>query len=845
MDYEPLGLAAHCNAGVELYHPDNLQFDGTYLQPLPEAPPIDLQSFHGLPFLIGDAVGSADKCFLAFGQARHLYSQPTIIPVGRLAFHVIFAHALLETELWRGGPLGETVANYIFHYADGSRIDAPIRERFEIGNIPLPWGQFPFLSVPDRKDYLEDRYQGRWDYAGFRQAEVTKGVPHAYYLWVWSNPHPDRRIASIEIVPTQRKLVIAGVTLGYLQEHPLVRSTRIPLKITILDEAIAKLPFDLNVDVDRGFATYAYPLPKEPLDHIEPDMRGFGAPANQTSSPSFTQVAAIPSATLTVKHGDDILGSARWRELEAAGQVETGAVRLEIIDSGKNWVNVEVVDADTGQTIPCRVAFHSPEGVPYAPHGHHAPVYSNQPTWNMDIGGDVTLGQIAYAYIDGTCQGWLPRGRVLVDVARGYEYEPIRTWVNIEPGQQHLRLELKRWIDMKSEGFYSGDTHVHFLSAQGSLTEAQAEDLNVVNLLQSQWGHLFTNTEEFTGRPHISRDKETIVYVSQENRQHMLGHLSLLGLKTPVMPWASGGPGEAELGGGLDITMSHWADAAHEQGATVILPHLPTPNAESATLVATGRADAVEMLDFLTFEHLEYYRYLNGGYRLPLVGGTDKMSNETPVGLYRTYVHLPPDQAFSYDNWCKALKQGRTFLSGGALLWFAVEGQPIGSEVKISGGGTVEVEACARSVFPIHTLQIVQAGQVVAETTDEKGSRELRLHTHLKVENDTWLAARCAGPGYSARPHHDHRQRGIMAHTSPIYITCKDEYSVFDLASAQYMLTLIEGGLSYIRHRSPQHAPEKTTYQHGLSDHIAYLEGPFHEGVEALHRRMHKFGIPH
>ena len=291
---------------------------------------------------------------------------------------------------------------------------------------------------------------------------------------------------------------------------------------------------------------------------------------------------------MTVKHGDDILGSARWRELEAAGQVETGTVRLEIIDSGKNWVNVEVVDADTGQTIPCRVAFHSPEGVPYAPHGHHAPVYSNQPTWNMDIGGDVTLGQIAYAYIDGTCQGWLPRGRVLVDVARGYEYEPIRTWVNIEPGQQHLRLELKRWIDMKSEGFYSGDTHVHFLSAQGSLTEAQAENLNVVNLLQSQWGHLFTNTEEFTGRPHISRDKETIVYVSQENRQHMLGHLSLLGLKTPVMPWASGGPGEAELGGGLDITMSHWADAAHEQGATVILPHLPTPNAESATLVADG-----------------------------------------------------------------------------------------------------------------------------------------------------------------------------------------------------------------------------------------------------------------
>lgn len=845
MEYQPLVLSAHCNAGIELYHPDNLETDGTYLQPLPEVPPVGLQTFHGLPFLIGDAETTGTKCFLGFGRHDSLYSQAVEISVKRHARHVIFAHALLETDLWRGGPLGEVIATYVFHFVDGTSTKAPVRERFEIGNIPLPWGQFPFLSVPDRKDYLEDRYHGAWDFAGFRQTEVTKGVPLGYYLWVWSNPHPDRAIASIEIAPGGRKFVLAGITLGHLDEYPLVRSTGVPVKISIANDSIAHLPFHIDLDVDRGSATYAHPLPIAPLDQLAPDMKGFGAPANATNSPTYTQIAAIPSATVTVKHGDEVLGRVRWRELEETGKVVSDSLRLEVVDPGKNWVNVTVVDADSGETLPCRVAFHSPEGVPYAPHGHHAPVYSNQPTWNVDIGGDVTLGQIAYAYIDGTCQGWLPRGRVLVDVARGYEYEPIRAWVDIEPGQRQLQLRLKRWIDMKSQGYFSGDTHVHFLSAQGSLTEAQAEDLNVVNLLQSQWGHLFTNTEEFTGKPQISQDKETIVYVSQENRQHMLGHLSLLGLKDPVMPWASGGPGEAELGGGLDITMSHWADAAHEQGATVILPHLPTPNAESAVLVATGRADAVEMLDFLTFEHLEYYRYLNGGYRLPLVGGTDKMSNETPVGLYRTYVHIPQDEEFTYDNWCKALKLGRTFLSGGALLWFTVEGQPIGSEIKLKGGGTIEVEAVARSIFPLHTLQIVQAGHVVAETTAEKGARELRLHTYLKIERDTWMACRCAGPGYTARPHYDHRQRGIMAHTSPIYVTCQDQYAAFDSASAQYMLTLIEGGLAYIRHRSPQHQAEKTTYHHGLSDHIAYLEQPFNQAMEALHRRLHQFGIPH
>ena len=145
--------------------------------------------------------------------------------------------------------------------------------------------------------------------------------------------------------------------------------------------------------------------------------------------------------------------------------------------------------------------------------------------------------------------------------------------------------------------------------------------------------------------------------------------------------------------------MSHWADMCHEQGGTVILPHIPTPNGEPAAMIATGRVDAVEMLEHQNYEHLEYYRYLNAGYRLPLVGGTDKMSSATPVGLYRTYIYIPPDEPFSYDTWTAGLRAGRTFLSGGALIWFKVDGQPVGSTLKVKGGGQVEVEAVARSYF--------------------------------------------------------------------------------------------------------------------------------------------------
>lgn len=836
-DYEPLDLSPFLNASVEVYRP--------LPELAPEEIPLGRQAFHGLPFQIGRPGDDGAPHFIAFGRASHLYQQAVRIPVGKPARHVLFAHALLETELWRGGPVGEEVATYIFHYETGDRVAVPVRERFEIDSIPFRFGQKPFLCVSDRQDHKYPRAEGPWEMAGWRQTEVRWGIPRAYYLYAWTNPRPGSTLTALEIVPRPRTFVVAAVTLGHLEEFPLRRATRRPLIITLADDATAQRPFRLEVAVDRGVATYPYPLPAEPLAESDPARAGFGAPRNEQSSPAYAEIAALPSATVRISQEGEELGSVNWGTLQEDGTAEAGRVRLEVPARGKNWVHVTVVDDESGERLPCRVAFHSPEGVPYPPHGHHAPLFSNHETWHLDVGGDVRLGQITYAYINGVCQGWLPRGRVLADVACGYEYEPLRQWVTVEPGQQHLTLRLKRLVDMNGERWFSGDSHVHFLSTLGSQLEAQGEGLNVVNLLQSQWGHLYTNTEEFTGRPHYSADGRTVVHVSQENRQHIFGHLSLLGLQAPVMPWCSGGPSEAELGGGVDVTLSHWADACHQQGGTVLIPHLGITNGEQAALIATGRADAVEMLLHREYLHREYYRYLNGGYRLPLAGGTDKMDGGVPVGLYRTYVHIPPDEPFTYEAWCRGLRAGRTFLSGGALLWFAVDGEPIGGTVNVRGGGTVEVEARARSIFPLHSLQIVEKGRVVAETTAPDGDRALSLRTRLRVGGDTWLAARCGGPNYTALPHHDSWRRGIMAHTSPIYVSDGGEYDLFDPATANYMLTLLDGNLSYIHQLSPQHPPEATTFPHGESDHVAFLTRPFHEAQAAIHRRLHEHGIPH
>jgi len=833
-DYLSVPLAEAANAPIGLI-------------PEPTRPPVGSLLLRGLPFELGPDPGRCLVHLAADSGAREAE-----LTVGLRARHLVFAHRLLSTRIRAGDPVGRPVARITFTFEDGDQVAHTVRERFEVAVVPSGWGQLPFLALPDMPDELPaNRWRGDYGQIGERQTEAFQGWVRWFYLWAWRNPRPEARIESLLAESLGPGYVIGSLVAGLADEYPFPREGMRALRIAIQQDRTdadevggrreeAPAPEDWRLTVDRGYATFPYRLPAStPEEFLADSLAGFGDAVGQGSSPAWVEVSAVPSATLTVRSGDTELGTARWGDVLAHGTAQSGPVRIDVVEPGRNWVRVAVLDESTGRPVPCRVHFRSPAGVPFQPHGHHPQVNFGLGTWHSDIGGDLRLGSISYAYIDGRCEGWLPRGEVLVDVACGFEYEPLRTRAHIEPGQQELTLRLRRLRDMNAEGWFSGDTHVHFLSTQGAQLEARGEDLNVVNLLLSQWGHLFTNTEEFIGDPVVSRDGRTIVYATQENRQHLLGHLTLLGLKSPVAPWCSDGPSEAEMGGTLEVTLSDWADRCHAQGGTVVIPHLPAPNGEPAALIATGRADAVEMLRHDPYCHLEYYRYLNGGYRLPLVGGTDKMTSEVPVGLYRTYVHIPSDQEFTYESWCRNLAAGRTFLSGGPLLSFSVDGAPIGDTVYLpAGGGTVEVAAEVSSIFPVHCLQVVANGQVVAQAEAAAGSARLSLRERIRVEGDTWVAARVAGPEYAAISHRDVWSRGIMAHTSPIYVACGAEWGLADPATAQYMLTLVEGNLAYIRELSRQHAPGTVTHHHGEEDHLAYLERPFREAEAALRERL-------
>ncbi|MGN6795035.1 MAG: CehA/McbA family metallohydrolase [Streptosporangiaceae bacterium] len=831
-DYEPVDLSEFCNTGIEALAADR-------------QPPIGDQLFHGLPFRIGDPAKPDSPCFVQI-----MAGERVTIPVDRAADRVILAHLRVRASSDEYIAPGELVAEYKFDLTgtDGPEVTVPIRERLEIAASPGdgwdPSG--PYLARTTQQANLPDRYEGRWDEAGWRQCEVAIDWLPYYFLWTWENPHPGSTISTIELTAVAAPVLVVAITTGNAAEQPFVREAARTLRFSAVGPDGPRPLFEPSVEVDRGVVTYAYRLPgtDDAAGLMADPMKGWGETADPDSSHSYARVAATGSATVVLKDGEQEVGRFAWKDLTHDQPVEQDGFRVEVTEQGRNWVHVTVLDDATSRPVPCRVAFRSPTGIPYQPHGHHDHVNSDMGTWHIDVGGDVRLGRISYAYIDGTCQGWLPTGDLIIDVARGFEYEPLRERVQIMAGQRQLTLRIRRWTSMNERGWYSGDSHVHFLSAQGALTEQQGEDLSVVNLLQSQWGSLFTSTEEFTGSALRTADGRHVTWVSQENRQPFFGHLLLWGLHSPVMPWCTDGPSEAELGGWLETTVSDWADRCHAQQGTVIIPHFPLPNGEPVVLIATGRADGVEMIVQRRSSHEEYYRYLNCGYRLPLVGGTDKMSADVPVGLYRTYARLG-DEPFSYDAWTQAVRSGRTFLSAGPMIDLQVEGQAIGDSVRISGPGTVSVSASAEAIFPMGTLQLVQNGRVIASTDDPAGARQLDLQADVHVDSDCWLAARCGGPGYFDAPsHRDSWERGMFAHTSPVYVACgTDEWSQFDADHARSMLALIEGGMQRIRQVAVSYPEDRISHHHGEPDHRAFLERPFEEALQRVRERLAAHGF--
>ena len=237
-----------------------------------------------------------------------------------------------------------------------------------------------------------------------------------------------------------------------------------------------------------------------------------------------------------------------------------------------------------------------------------------------------------------------------------------------------------------------------------------------------------------------------------------------------------------------------------ERGGLVVVPHFPAPFCEVVADVALGRVDGIEVADFTpsmeTSSIREWYRLLGAGFRVAIVGGTDKMSAAIPLGGVRTYARLATPE-LSFEAWAEAVRAGRTFATSGPLLDLAVDGRTIGDVVTLPGnGGTVEVEAEAVSHWPITGLEVVHNGRVVAREEGGAESRRLRLATRLQAAADGWIAARCFGPSPAYQPPWLRWPIASAAHTSPVYLAGTGVAA--GAGDLTYLATIVEGGLAWL-----------------------------------------------
>jgi hypothetical protein len=349
----------------------------------------------------------------------------------------------------------------------------------------------------------------------------------------------------------------------------------------------------------------------------------------------------------------------------------------------------------------------------------------------------------------------------------------------------------------------TADTHVHFLSPVSALLEGSAEGVNVVNLLASQWGELMTNVGDFDGRTtwgsrEAGGDGEHLVRVGTENRQHVLGHISLIGYAGGIIaPMTTGGPDESAIGDPVEVLLTEWARQCRKQGGLVILPHFPNPRAEHAAAVVDGSVDGVEMTSWGTlyeginpYSLADWYRYLNCGYLVAAVGGTDKMSSNTAVGTVRTYARITDGRAFDYAAWMEAVRRAETFVTYGPLVEFSVDGRPSGSRIAASArGATVDVTWEAASVtVPMTRVELVVNGEIRESVAVD--AAHAAASWKVKVPQSAWLALLVRGR-YPDKP------EIVAAHTSPVMVEVAG--SPFEAAAdAVTILEQIEGALAYL-----------------------------------------------
>jgi hypothetical protein len=443
-------------------------------------------------------------------------------------------------------------------------------------------------------------------------------------------------------------------------------------------------------------------------------------------------------------------------------------VRIERLEFGKPTGRLRVATMDRDEPMTVRLSVTQVDGKFSAPPGS---LYR-------------TLNDYGHFYCEQSAEWALPAGKYRVRAFHGLEYRPVSGEIEITADQMiDLTLQLERWAELPTRGWYSGENHIHanygygqwYNSPATMLTQCAGEGIGVNNFVvaNSDTDGIF-DREHFRGRLDPVSTEQTLLYWNQEFRSTIWGHMTLVNLKQLVEPIMTG---FKETTNPWDIpTNSDIADRTHWQGGHVNYTHVaqnpedpyqnPYTGKGIPVDVALGKIDTLDLNASYAGTVVLWHKLLNCGFRLPASAGTDVFLNRVVSRLPggdRVYVKI--DGPLDYAKWIDGLRAGRSFVTNGPMLEFSVGPSQFGDTIKLDKPRELEITAMARSHFPMAKVEVIYNGEVIATVPLNDSKQAAALQKSIKLDRSGWLALRASGPG-----HADHPVGSLDAHTSPIYV---------------------------------------------------------------------------
>jgi hypothetical protein len=454
--------------------------------------------------------------------------------------------------------------------------------------------------------------------------------------------------------------------------------------------------------------------------------------------------------------------------------------------------DIDVRD-EKGASVPCRVHLRGVDGKFWKP-----------PNWPAFADHFVFSGKATLP---------IPAGSYTYEIERGPEYRNLKgSFLAGEDTSKALHLQLERVADLASQGWYSGDLHIHRAPEDVELL-MRAEDIYVGPVV-TWWNSDDRRPSSLATEPTVF-DGSRLMHPTAGEDERQGGALLYFRLAKPLeLP-----PSMRDEKGHIthqegDLRDEYPAPAEFARAARADpRAHIEIEKPfwwDVPSWVALGFADSIAIAyNQMTRDSLHngeawgkwrdrniyggpfgdalwtqdiYYRILDSGIRLAPSAGSASGTLPNPVGYNRVYVHL--DGPLDYDAWWRGLKAGNSFVTNGPLLLVRANGQLPGHVFANGPGTRIEIALETRIVSnePIGRVELIRDGRPPhAGTIAADGSTA--TFESFAFEQSGWFLVRA----FAART-----DNFRFASTAPFYVEVGPASPRISRSAVQFFIDWIE-----------------------------------------------------